>query len=213
LDEISSLSGNGNAGVQAGDSKTIATNAGVMVQVANAKEEKEEKSTDIEDVKICMEENSNTTSNAGSPMEESSGGSIWVTGTAVAKAVVVDVAEEGSSMDIVTPNLVEMEDVSSGSVEGANTTNTDNVVDAVAEEGSSMDKGTPNSVEMENASSVNVGGANTSNADNVVDAVAEEGSSMDEGMPNSVEMEDVSSGSVGGTSTTNADNVNGGAEE
>jgi hypothetical protein len=72
-----------------------------VVQVANAKETKEEKSTDIEDVEISMEENSNTisTSNAGSPMEESSGGSIWVTVAAVANAVVVDVAEEGSSME------------------------------------------------------------------------------------------------------------------
>ncbi|EEC42559.1 predicted protein [Phaeodactylum tricornutum CCAP 1055/1] len=161
-DEISSLSGNGNgsgiAGLQAGDSKTNATNAGVAVQVANAKETKEEKSTDIEDVELSMEENSNTvlTSSVGSPMEESSGRLVRVSRAAVANAVVVDVAEEGSSMDKGTPNSVQMEDASSGSVGGANTSRTDNVVDAVAEEGSSMDEGTPNSVEMEDTSSVSV---------------------------------------------------------
>jgi hypothetical protein len=166
-DEISNLSGNGSgiAGVRAGDRETNAANAGVMVQVTNAKEEK---SIDIEDVEISMEANSNTvsTSNTGSPMEESSGVSIWDTGAVVANAVVVDVAEEGSSMDKGTPKLG-----GNGrckhSLGGANTTNADNVVDAVAEEGSSLDKGTPNSVEMEDVSSGSVGGTNTTNADNV----------------------------------------------
>jgi hypothetical protein len=81
---------------------------------------------------------------------------VRVSRAAVANAVVVDVAEEGSSMDKGTPNLVQMEDACSGSVGGANTSNTDNVVDAVAEEGSSMDEETPSSVEMEDTSSVSV---------------------------------------------------------